>query len=74
MAVSLFSLVPKEKIYDVLNNLQQFTGLAIQLIDNNGTMILSFGQTTSYCAILKKKVFDKSQCFELHLKAWQQKI
>ena len=69
MAVSLFSLVTKEKIYDVLSNLQEFTGLAIQLIDNNGRMIMSFGQTTSYCAILKKKVFDKSECFNLHMKA-----
>ena len=69
MAVSLFSLVPKERIADVLGNLQAFTGLAIQLIDNNGMLVMSFGQSTSYCAILKKKVFDKNECFQLHMKA-----
>lgn len=41
MAVSIFSLVSKERIADVLGNLQAFTGLAIQLIDSNGILVLS---------------------------------
>lgn len=69
MAVSIFSLVPEAQVKDVLGNLQEFTGLAIQLIDSNGTMLMSFGQTTNYCALLKKKVFDKSECLNLHVKA-----
>ena len=53
MAISIFSLVPEKRVAAVLSNLQEFTGLAIQLIDSNGSMIMSFGQTTSYCTILK---------------------
>ncbi len=71
MAVSIFSLVSEARVADVLGNLQEFTGLSIQLIDGNGTLIMSFGQSTSYCAALKKQVFDKSVCFELHMKAGQ---
>ena len=55
-------------LYQSLDDLC-LTGLAIQLIDSKGSMIMSFGQSTSYCAILKKKVFDKSECFRLHMKA-----
>lgn len=69
MAVSLFSLVSEEKIRDVLSNLQEFTNLAIQLIDSSGTLLMSFGQTTNYCALLKRKVFDKSECMNAHVKA-----
>lgn len=69
MTTSIFSFVPEARVNAVLSNLQAFTGLAIQLIDSKGNMIMSFGQSTSYCAILKKKVFDKSECFRLHMKA-----
>ena len=69
MTTSIFSFVPEARVNAVLSNLQAFTGLAIQLIDSKGSMIMSFGQSTSYCAILKKKVFDKSECFRLHMKA-----
>lgn len=69
MAISIFSLVPESRVSAVLSNLQEFTGLAIQLIDSNGSMIMSFGQTTSYCTILKKTVFTKTECFRLHMNA-----
>ncbi|MGN0998965.1 MAG: PocR ligand-binding domain-containing protein [Faecousia sp.] len=71
MAVSLFSIVSKERVADVLGNLQAFTGLAVQLIDSNGMLVMSFGKSASYCAILKKTVFDKNECFQLHMKAGQ---
>ncbi len=72
MAVSLFSLVPEARVKEVLGNLQAFTDLAIQLIDGSGTLLLSFGQTTGYCSVLKKQVFDRRQCFELHKNAGRQ--
>ncbi|MGN0479413.1 MAG: PocR ligand-binding domain-containing protein [Hominenteromicrobium sp.] len=71
MAASIFSFVPESTITDVLGNLQVFTGLAIQLIDSSGKLLLSFGQPTSYCTLLQKNVFDKSACFLLHMKAGQ---
>ena len=71
MAASIFSFVPEDRVADVLGNLQAFTGLAIQLIDSSGTLLLSFGETTGYCNILKEKVFQKGECFLLHMKAGQ---
>ena len=69
MSAGIFSFVPEAHMKDVLGNLQAFTGLAIQLIDADGQLLMSFGQSTSYCAVLKKQVFDKSACFELHKNA-----
>lgn len=69
MPVSIFSLVPEARISAVLSNLQEFTDLAIQLIDASGEMIMSFGQPTSYCSILNNKVFSRDKCFGLHMKA-----
>lgn len=69
MPEGIFSFVPEARIRDVLGNLQAFTGLAIQLIDRDGLLIMSFGQSTAYCSILKKQVFDKRTCFELHRNA-----
>lgn len=69
MSASIFSFVPEMRVKEVLDNLQAFTGLAIQLIDGDGQLLMSFGQSTSYCSILKKQVFDKSTCFELHKNA-----
>ncbi|MGN0563777.1 MAG: PocR ligand-binding domain-containing protein [Candidatus Heritagella sp.] len=71
MAARIFSFVPENRVADVLENLQAFTGLAIQLIDSSGSLLMSFGQSTGYCTILKKKVFQKNECFLLHMKAGQ---
>ena len=71
MAYSIFSFVPEDRVSEVLGNLQAFTGLAIQLIDSSGTLLMSFGQSTAYCNVLKKKVFQKGECFLLHMKAGQ---
>lgn len=71
MAASIFSLVPEERVTDILGNLQAFTGLAIQLIDSSGAIIMSFGEPTDYCSLLKEKVFDGHICLELLMKAGQ---
>lgn len=69
MSASIFSFVPESRLRDILENLQAFTGLAIQLIDDSGQLLMSFGRSTAYCSILKKQVFDKSTCFQLHKNA-----
>ena len=71
MTGGIYSLIPELQLQEVLKNLQEFTGISIQLIDHDGTLLLSYGKTTGYCGILKKKVFTKNECFELHLKAGQ---
>ncbi|MBQ6798952.1 MAG: PocR ligand-binding domain-containing protein [Oscillospiraceae bacterium] len=69
MAQSIFSLVPKERLQEILGSLQEFTGISIQLIDRRGSLLLSFGKTTGYCARLKQQVFSADECLQLHVKA-----
>ena len=71
MAISIFSLVPEERISDVLCNLHDFTGLTVQLIDSDGSNIMTFGHFSNYCSVLKKKVFDETECFKVRAKAGQ---
>ena len=72
MQTVLFSLIPREHIVDVLDNLQKFTGLTIQLLDGSGNLILTFGSPPDYCSRLTEhNVFSAEKCFELHRKAGQ---
>jgi len=69
MENSIFSLIPEAQLRAVLGNLQAFTDLAIQLIDESGSLLMSFGRSTGYCAKLKQHVFDRKECFLLHRNA-----
>ena len=71
MPAAIYSLIPKERLMDILSTLQAYTGISIQLIDDAGILLASFGNVTSYCALLKKHVFERSECFDLHRKAGQ---
>ena len=71
MSSAIYSLIPESRLNDILSTLQAYTGISIQLIDDAGTLLASFGTTTSYCALLKKNVFSPNECFVLHRKAGQ---
>lgn len=71
MSSAIYSLIPEDRLTDILSTLQAYTGISNQLIDDRGTLLASFGTVTSYCALLKKHVFEKEECFQLHLKAGQ---
>ena len=71
MEGGIYSLIPEQRLQKVMENLQAFTGISIQLIDRDGTLLLSYGEVTRYCSILKKNVFTEGECFNLHLKAGQ---
>lgn len=69
MNKGIFALIPEERLKDVLETLHTFVELPIQLIDEEGSLLLSFGKSTGYCSLLKKKVFQSKECFELHRRA-----
>lgn len=71
MAVSLYTLVSEERLHDVLETLYAFTGLPIQLMDEGGELLQTFGEATRYCALLKTHIFTNGECRQLHLKAGQ---
>lgn len=69
MATGIYALVSEERLRDVLYTLHAFTGLPIQLIGADGELLRSFGESASYCKLLKKHVFRRDECFQLHLEA-----
>ena len=72
MQSALFSYIPREHMEDVLDNLQKFTGLPIQLIDAGGSILMTFGIPPDYCLRLANhNVFSAEKCLELHQKAGQ---
>ena len=71
MAASIFSYIPEAHLCDILQTLQAFTNLPIQLLDENGITIRTFGKATGYCALLKEKIFPNGSCAKLHAQAGQ---
>lgn len=69
MSYAIFSLIPESHLKDVLGNLQEYTGLSIQLIAPNGELIMSFGKNTDYCAKLQHNVLPENACLLLHADA-----
>lgn len=71
MAGNIDTRIPLKRLQEVLKNLQAFTGISVQLIDGDGSLLLAYGEPNAYCGILKKNVFTAGECFQLHLKAGQ---
>jgi len=69
MSHGIFSRISEATISDILQTLQAYTGIPIQLLDPNGTLLLSFGSATGYCALLKKNVFQSGECLAIHMGA-----
>lgn len=69
MAKGVFALIPEERLRDVLDTLHEFVGLPIQLIDADGSVLMKFGESTGYCALLKKHIFRNGECLELYRRA-----
>lgn len=68
MASGIFSLISEERLRDILGSLHDFTGLPIRLLEKDGQESMVFGSGNGYCALLKKHVFTRNECSELHRK------
>ena len=71
MSVALYSLIPEQRLNDILSTLQAFSGISIQLLDSSGKLLSSFGKTTRYCAKIQECVLSPQFCLDLHQKAGQ---
>ncbi len=69
METGVFALIPRERLYNVLEALQAFSELPIQLIADGGELLMGFGQATRYCTLLKQHIFTGDECANLHMKA-----
>ena len=73
---SLYSLVEESKIKEMLTAFASCVGLPVQLIDEHGNILLSFGETAKYCSVFKENVpRDKREsCSQLHANASKKAI
>jgi len=71
MAVALYSLISESRLHEVLQALQAFTELSIQLLDQNGDLLCRFGRQPKYCGLLNDRVFESGRCCRQLLKAGQ---
>ena len=50
----LYSIIEKQKLRELLETFYQCIGLPIQVRDENGEILDSFGESHSYCKIFKR--------------------
>lgn len=54
---------------DILSTLHEIVLLPVRLLGAQGEVLLSFGEGNGYCARLKKHIFTRNECEELHRKS-----
>lgn len=65
----VYQLVSQERIRDILTSFNACFHLPIQLLDEDGAILMRFGEETDYCKMLKKHVFSPRACERLHMDA-----
>jgi len=71
MHIALYSIMSEEHLKEILQTLQAFTGLPIQLLDPKGNVLCRFGERPRYCKLLNEQLFMNVQCNNLLMKAGQ---
>lgn len=65
----LYTIVNREHLSEMLNTFYQCMGIPIQVLNENGKILISCGETTSYCALFKKRLPATATCTKLHANA-----
>ncbi len=71
MESGLYQIVEKQKLREILESFHICMGLPIQVIDANGIILESYGQTSHYCRIIKKYLPTDDSCEKVHIRAGQ---
>lgn len=71
MSSGIFSRISEDRLQDILQTLQSYTRIPIQLISSDGTLLRSFGQETGFCSLLKKSIHADRICLEHQINAGQ---
>lgn len=71
MESGLYQIVERQKLCEILESFHKCTDLPTQLIDANGIILESFGQTSHYCRIIKKHLPKEDSCERVHIRASQ---
>ena len=65
----LYSLVKKEDLNDMMETFYQCMDLPIQLLDEQGNILESYGKTANFCTLFKKRLTAQDSCIKEHSNA-----
>lgn len=68
MSAGIFSLIPEDRLQDILQTLHITIELPIRLLGSRGEVLISYGEGNGYCDLLKRHVFTRDECSSLHRK------
>ncbi len=66
---ALYSIIEKKALHELLETFRQCIGLSVQVLDENGEILDSLGQTHRYCEIFKRYLPPKDSCIKIHSNA-----
>ena len=69
MTTYLYTMIQKEQISDMLDAFYACVALPIQLIDDNGQILQSRGDVTSFCSLFHNFLPPNDSCTQLHISA-----
>lgn len=70
----LYTVVNKEQLKEMLHTFNQCMDIPIQVLDEEGNILLAFGETTTFCSLFKKRVPPEDNCAKLHADASKKAI
>ena len=65
----LYSVVNKDQLSEMLETFNQCMNIQIQVLDEEGQVLMSCGHTTSFCSLFKKRLPPGDTCSKLHANA-----
>lgn len=73
-APSLYDFLDENRLHEMLDAFHACLDTSIQIIDAEGKILKSFGETTAFCQIFKKHLPSDDSCERLHIKASRRAI
>ena len=65
----LYNIVNKDQLSEMLDTFHQCMNLPIQVLDEEGNVLMSVGSTTGFCSLFKKRLPPEDSCSKLHANA-----
>lgn len=69
MPLPLYDIIDRQHLHKMLETFYQCIHLPIQILDENGEILDSFGDTHSYCCLFQKHLPEGESCMKLHANA-----
>lgn len=74
MTPYLYTIINKEHLSEMLETFNQCMNIPIQVLDEEGRILQSCGETTTFCSLFKKKLPPSDSCARLHANASKKAI